>query len=560
MTSKADAFREPESGANVFVSYSRKDASFVDRLEAALKARGFASKIDRSDIYAFEDWWRRIETLILKADTIVFVISPEAVSSNICRKEVAFAAELGKRFAPIVCRTVDTSAIPVELARLNFIFFNTDANFDESADKLAEALSTDIDWIRRHTEFGELARRWSQAGSPSPKGLLLRPPVLEEAERWIDSRPAEAPLPTKVTQAFIVESRRTEIARRKALFIGLGLGLVLVSLLGGSVIWQRGVALRNAEIAETRLLQQNRNLVSSYIAQSGSELAQDNLVAALEHAIAATKKETEYSGLNDRHESDDALRRILSKDRLLLHVRRGSDVPVWPFEFIDEKTLAYTTKHEGLFVVNLSERRVAWRLELPEMPNPKIMKMSQDGGSIFIASEHKVAIIDISRKRIQHILDFPLTIRALSVSEMRQELAVGCDQSISFFDLRDIELKPSFFALPMLSRGEENLTRMAYDRKGITLYVATRAPFGRSAHIASLQRQTNRLKLIKTNDAATLADEETELEAYRDADHTVIYWSHLQNKFGLFDESSGKLTDFRETLLSMQKTNGGPIY
>jgi hypothetical protein len=50
--------------AKVFISYSRKDMSFADRLDAALKARGFEPLIDRSEIYAFEEWWKRIEALI----------------------------------------------------------------------------------------------------------------------------------------------------------------------------------------------------------------------------------------------------------------------------------------------------------------------------------------------------------------------------------------------------------------------------------------------------------------------------------------------------------------
>jgi len=55
--------------AKVFISYSRKDIAFVDQLDAALKARGFEPLIDRSDIYAFEEWWKRIEALIARADT-----------------------------------------------------------------------------------------------------------------------------------------------------------------------------------------------------------------------------------------------------------------------------------------------------------------------------------------------------------------------------------------------------------------------------------------------------------------------------------------------------------
>src|ERR1700756_863022 len=92
--------QEPEPKAKVFISYSRKDMAFADALEAALKARGFEPLIDRSEIYAFEEWWQRIEALIGSADTVVFVLSPDSVASEVSRKEVAFAASLNKRFAP----------------------------------------------------------------------------------------------------------------------------------------------------------------------------------------------------------------------------------------------------------------------------------------------------------------------------------------------------------------------------------------------------------------------------------------------------------------------------
>jgi hypothetical protein len=49
-----------QSKAKVFISYSRKDMAFADRLEAALRARGFEPFMDRTDIYAFEEWWKRV--------------------------------------------------------------------------------------------------------------------------------------------------------------------------------------------------------------------------------------------------------------------------------------------------------------------------------------------------------------------------------------------------------------------------------------------------------------------------------------------------------------------
>src|SRR5271170_5843418 len=139
-----------EPKARVFISYSRKDMAFADRLEAALKARGFEALIDREEIFAFEDWWKRITVLIGRADTVVFVLSPDSVASSVALKEVVQAASLNKRFAPIVCRRVEDDVIPEALRRLNFIFFDDPARFEESADRLGEALQTNIDWIRQH--------------------------------------------------------------------------------------------------------------------------------------------------------------------------------------------------------------------------------------------------------------------------------------------------------------------------------------------------------------------------------------------------------------------------
>jgi hypothetical protein len=196
-----------QSKAKVFISYSRKDIAFADRIDAALKARGFEPLIDRTDILAFEAWWQRVEVLIGRADTVVFVLTPDAVRpESIARKEVAFADSLNKRFAPVVFRPVDDKAVPEELAKLNFIFFDDPTRFEHSVDQLAQALNTDIGWIRHHTDFGEQARRWAQAKGAS--GLLLRSPILEQAERWIASRPPGAPAPTEETQAFIRQSRQ----------------------------------------------------------------------------------------------------------------------------------------------------------------------------------------------------------------------------------------------------------------------------------------------------------------------------------------------------------------
>jgi tetratricopeptide (TPR) repeat protein len=238
-----------ESKAKVFISYSRKDMAFADRLALALKTRGFEPFVDRRDIYAFEEWWGRIETLILRSDAVVFVLSPDAVRPDTAAmKEVALAASLNKRFAPVVFRPVEDKSVPEPVAKLNFIFFNDETRFEANVDRLAEALTTDISWIRQHTEFGEQARRWALAEGSA--ALLLRSPVLEQAEQWIASRPGGAPAPTAETQAFITRSRESANRRRNVLTTSLAAGLVLAVSLAGLAYWQRGIAIEQRGIAQ----------------------------------------------------------------------------------------------------------------------------------------------------------------------------------------------------------------------------------------------------------------------------------------------------------------------
>jgi formylglycine-generating enzyme required for sulfatase activity len=228
--------RNVETKTRVFISYSRKDMAFVDKLEAALRARGFEVLIDRQDIYAFEDWWTRIEALIGGADTVVFVISPESVKSDVTVKEAAYAASLNKRFAPIVCRQVENSAVPEALRRLNFIFFDDLSQFEASTDKLTEALQTDIVWIRDHTKFGEAARGWTAGGRPN--GLLLRTPVLEMAEYWIASRPRSAPEPTDDIRKFVAASRQSARSGQRLRRTVLGsIFTLMTAVILGLVAW-----------------------------------------------------------------------------------------------------------------------------------------------------------------------------------------------------------------------------------------------------------------------------------------------------------------------------------
>ena len=193
----------------------------------------------------------------------------------------------------------------------------------------------------------------------------------------------------------------------------LGAGLVVVLALAGWPCATTKLRVRGSS---------KRNSVASYIAESGVELAKDDLISAVQRAIAAAETEAEYVGDSARRESDEALRRVLAQDRLILHIKRESlGLPEWPFEFVDDNTLIYATKNGGLFALDLPGRRVAWRLDLPNLSNPRLMKIGDGGGTIYVANEHSLAVVSEARQnaRFREKLDFEEPIRALSISNKR---------------------------------------------------------------------------------------------------------------------------------------------
>ena len=94
--------------ANVFISYSRRNKEFVQKLHGALEATGREVWVDWENIPFAVDWWQEIQLGIELADTFVFVLSPDSVASKVCRQEIDEAVKHNKRLVPVYlarCRT-----------------------------------------------------------------------------------------------------------------------------------------------------------------------------------------------------------------------------------------------------------------------------------------------------------------------------------------------------------------------------------------------------------------------------------------------------------------------
>ncbi len=204
----------------IFVSYSRADAEPVGRITKALREQaGFTVFKDTEDILPTEEWRKRLESLILAADTIVFCLSPNSAASKVCAWEVETAERYNKRIVPFVIEATDVAAVPVGLSKLNFIFADEDERYDQALRTLIQSIEVDIGWLRDHTRIGELTQRWVARGKS--KAALLRGDELGDAEQWARYQPSNAPVLTEHMSQFLSDSRRESnlSARRTRLAI-----------------------------------------------------------------------------------------------------------------------------------------------------------------------------------------------------------------------------------------------------------------------------------------------------------------------------------------------------
>jgi len=168
--------------ADIFISYAREDQQFVRKLQDALEEHKRNTWIDWKDIPLTAKWKEEVFSAIENSDSFAAVISPDFIVSKPCKEELDHAADDNKRMVPLWHRDVADEDVPPDLAAHQYVFLRESDDFEDSFERLLEALDTDMEWVRFHTRLLSGAKEWDKGGrDPS---FLLRGKTLEEAERW----------------------------------------------------------------------------------------------------------------------------------------------------------------------------------------------------------------------------------------------------------------------------------------------------------------------------------------------------------------------------------------
>lgn len=110
----------------VFISYSRHDRGFVERLSAALRSAGVRTWTDVENISAGANWQAEIEKGLLQATVLLYVSSQNASTSKWMEQELGAFIRGSGRVIPIVIDSEGANLLPPLLRQIQWADFRFD--------------------------------------------------------------------------------------------------------------------------------------------------------------------------------------------------------------------------------------------------------------------------------------------------------------------------------------------------------------------------------------------------------------------------------------------------
>jgi WD40 repeat protein len=395
--------------ADVFISYSRKDETFVRRLHGSLRERGRNTWVDWEDIPPSAKWRQEIYSAIEATDTIIFVISRHSVASKVCMDEIAHAILHNKRLIPVVWEAAPEADLPTAVQDRNWIFARESDDFDVAFESVMKAIDTDLDWVRAHTRLLTRAIEWND--NKRDYSFALHGSDLQRAELHLTIGEGKEPRLTPIQIEYILTSRRDANKRRTRL-LGVGALALTAIVVFGLLFWQKRQ-------------ESNLTLAGSFREKGISELANQNPLTAevlLARALIlndgpetrqlllqARAKSPQLLWVNPQHDNRSVI--AMSPDGALFALKTGTDVEVWSVKNRD-KTRLFETKQSVKAVALSSDDRVIavasdndiklWNVELgSDQPTrvienePEVLTLSFSPDGKLLISGHSGGLISI---------------------------------------------------------------------------------------------------------------------------------------------------------------------
>ncbi len=207
--------------ARIFISYSRVDTPFVERLYYLLQRLRPSDQVwyDQAPdgLLGGDSWWEVILDAIADCDVFIYVLSNESVQSKYCQAEFEEARRLQKRIITIQAR--DRTDLVGELRDIHYVDMKDGVDDPDALARLGGALDRQL----------KLAQR---------RRPLWKPRTPKPAEETISTRPADAPdVDTPALRPPVRDRNKPDTNIRAAYIMGC-FGLIGVVIAGIFGLWQ----------------------------------------------------------------------------------------------------------------------------------------------------------------------------------------------------------------------------------------------------------------------------------------------------------------------------------
>ncbi len=491
--------------ADVFISYSRRDFAFARRLTEALRGAGKSVFIDVGEIWGESfgpgpsvatspgerppadlagvssateasgadavpgqevgsvraqsevsgilpsaRWMEEIEQAIAAADAVVFLVSPDSVSSRVCiDQELQIAIRLNKRLVPVrpilalqnaegdgpeetwIARTTPDADVPGQLAALNFVPFGSDdpaaaalpvdeATFEQSISRLVRILDTDIERYHEHTRLLEQAREWEASGQD--RSRLLRGSQLGQARRWLEA--GGLPEPTGTQRALIAASERGKSRRRKA---WLTSAVVIAFVVGAVAAW--------ALVSHSQAVRASHVALSGQLASGSGAAASTSVPIQDMLALEAYQRSPTVSARSAlTGAAEQPLQKVLQAD--VGGINSVAVDPAGPYLAAGGDRGAAILDAAGRVIHRIDTNRVINSVAFSH--NGQVLALGEDALSVATTGSRggRVVLVHPPTGTVTGQIVERANVGAVAFSTVGTELAVGAGPEVSVLDLR----------------------------------------------------------------------------------------------------------------------------
>ncbi len=244
----------PSNALRVYICCAQADLSFANELLTGLTTCGFEVITSFNPASLPAPPKLEIEDRIATSDTVLFILTPDALNDSKATSELEDAYNMGKRLYLIPIKPISSGDAPEAMLQLPYVSFQGDTSFAQNLATLVAKLKTNHSWVQEHTRLSKSAIKWLNHGKAH--SLLLFGRELDRAMSWRANKPQTSSHITKLQDAFINASlaayKSKSEKKQRAGFGKFGLTLIAAGICACAyfgVSWQETKKL-NFELSE----------------------------------------------------------------------------------------------------------------------------------------------------------------------------------------------------------------------------------------------------------------------------------------------------------------------